>query len=108
MVLALSPASSVFLTNTNSFGVNVGDLFKKNYPNIRIEVAPQYTNLGVNTVQLIAEEIDGQETGYCAFTEKMRAHPIVLDVSSFKQKKSQGTWGAVIFLPFAIAQMVGV
>lgn len=108
MVLALSPASAVFLTNTNSFGVNVGDLLKKNYPNIRIEVAPQYTNLGINTVQLIAEEVDGQETGYCAFTEKMRAHPIVLDVSSFKQKKSQGTWGAVIFLPFAIAQMVGV
>ncbi|MGF6604586.1 hypothetical protein P3T23_009342 [Paraburkholderia sp. GAS448] len=30
------------------------------------------------------------------------------DTSSFKQKKSQGSWGAVIFQPFAIASMVGV
>lgn len=108
MVLALSPAVEVYLTNTNSFGIGVSDLLKKSFPNIRVVSAPQYTNSGVNTVQLIAEEIDGQETGYCAFTEKMRAHPIVLDVSSFKQKKSQGSWGAIIFLPLAIAQMTGV
>jgi hypothetical protein len=57
---------------------------------------------------MIAESIDGQETGYCSFTEKMRAHPIVTELSAFKQKKSQGTWGAVLFLPVAFATMVGV
>lgn len=109
MVLALPPAVQVYLTNINSFGlVALGDMIKKTYPNLRIVAAPQYTNAGVNTIQLIAEEIDGQETGYCAFTEKMRAHPVIADVSSYKQKKSQGSWGAIIFLPAAIAQMVGV
>lgn len=109
MVMTLSPSSQVYLTNINTFGlVALGDMIKKTYPNLRIVAAPQYTNAGVNTVQLIAEEIDGQETGYCAFTEKMRAHPIIMDLSSFKQKKSQGVWGAVVFLPLAVAQMTGV
>lgn len=107
MVLATSPGVSLALTNTNSFNVSVTDLLKKNFPNIRFETAPQYATTGGNLIQLIAEEIDGQETGYCAFTEKMRVHAIIPDISSFKQKKSQGTWGTIIFLPVAFAQMLG-
>ena len=118
MVLAMSPGSSVALTATNSFGVNVSDLLKKNYPNIRIESgAVQYGAVsssnpqgiaGGNLVQLIAETMDGQSTGFVAYTEKMRAHKIVPDVSSFKQKVTSGTWGAVITRPTAIASMLGV
>lgn len=108
MVLCLSPGASVALTATNSFNVNVFDLLKKNFPNISFETAPQYTTAAGELVQLIAKEVEGQETGYCAFTEKMRAHAIVKELSAFKQKKSQGTWGAIVFQPFAIAQMVGV
>jgi hypothetical protein len=107
VVLALPPGLSIYLTNTNMYNVNVTDLLKKNFPNIRCETAPQYASNGINTIQMFAESIDGQETGYCSFTEKMRAHPIVTDISSFKQKKSQGTWGAIIFLPLAVATMVG-
>jgi hypothetical protein len=108
LVLAMSPAANVALTATNSFNVNVFDLLKKNFPNIRFETAPQYATAAGHVIQLIAEEIENQETGYCAFTEKMRAHAIVKDLSAFKQKKSQGTWGAIIFQPFAFAQMLGV
>jgi hypothetical protein len=108
LVLALPPAAMVYLTNTNTFGIGVMDLIKKSFPNLRIVSAPQYTNAGVNTCQLIAEDIEGQETGYCSFTEKMRAHPIIPAVSSFKQKASQGSWGCVIFLPLAIATMTGI
>jgi len=108
MVLAMSPASSVALTTTNIYNVNVYDLLKKNFPNIRFETATQYATTGGQLVQLIAESLDGQKTGYCGFTEKMRAHPIIRGLSYFEQKKSQGTWGALIFQPFAIASMVGV
>jgi hypothetical protein len=108
MTLSMSPGSSVALTATNSFNVNVYDLLRKNFPNITFETAPQYATAAGNLVQLIAKNIEQQETGYCAFTEKMRAHAIVKDMSAFKQKKSQGTWGAIIFQPFAIAQMIGV
>jgi hypothetical protein len=38
----------------------------------------------------------------------MRAHAIVKETSAFKQKKSQGTWGTVIFMPFAIVSMIGL
>lgn len=108
MVLVMSPGSSVALTATNSFNVNVYDLLRKNFPNITFETAPQYATAAGNLVQLIAKTVEQQETGYMAFTEKMRAHAIIKDLSAFKQKKSQGTWGAVIFQPFAIAQMIGV
>ncbi|WP_233868705.1 DUF2184 domain-containing protein [Paraburkholderia adhaesiva] len=109
MTLAMAPSSSVALTTTNMYNVNVTDLLKKNFPNLKIETAVQYQNpAGGNLLQLIAEAIDGQKTGYCAFTEKLRAHGIVRDSSSFKQKKSQGSWGTVLFQPFAIASMLGV
>ena len=108
MVLAYAPTSSVALTNTNQYNVSVFDLLKKNFPNIRFEQAPQYATSGGNLVQLIVEEVEGQEFGYCSFTEKMRAHPIIQEMSAFKQKKSQGTWGTIVLLPIACAQMIGV
>lgn len=108
MVLATSPAVAVYLSSKNSFGLSVYDMLKDTFPNIRFETAVQYSTPAGNVVQLIAEEVDGQEAGYCAFTEKMRAHPVIADISSFKQKKSQGTWGTIIFLPMAFAQMIGV
>lgn len=117
IVLALSPGSSVALTTTNAFGVNVTDLLKKNFPKIEIMTAVQYgvtstsNPNGVasgNFVQMIAKSIEGQQTAYVAFNEKMRAHPIVVDLSSFKQKVTAGTWGAIIRGAYGIAAMVGV
>lgn len=108
MKLCMSPASQVNLTKTNQYNVNVGDLLKKNFPNLTIETAVQYATGAGQMVQLIVDSVEGQNTGYAAFTEKMRAHAIVRDTSSFKQKKSQGTWGAIIKMPVAIASMIGV
>jgi len=117
VTLAMSPASDVALTATNSFNVNVRTLLKGNFPNIRFETAVQYgvtstSNpqgiAGGNLVQMICDSVEGQQTGYCAFNEKMRAHPIVRGLSSFKQKQTGGTWGAIIRQPFAICSMLGV
>lgn len=108
MTLAMSPASEVALTKTTEFNVNVSDILKKNFPNLTVKTAPEYTTDSGELVQLIVDEVEGQRTASCGFTEKMRAHPIVVQSSSFKQKKSQGTWGTVIFRPFLIAQMLGV
>lgn len=108
VTLALPPVSEGYLLNTNNFGVRAIDVLTKNYPNMRVISAPEYTVNGVNTAQLIASDIEGQDTGYTAFTEKMRAHPVVTDLSAWKQKKSQGTWGAIIKQPLAYAQMTGI
>lgn len=108
MVLATTPEVEANLTKTNQYNVNVTDQVKKNFPNLRIETAVQYAVTGGNLVQLIAEEVEGEQSGYCGFSEKLRAHPIKVDLSSFKQKKTSGTWGAVIRRPVAFVQMLGV
>jgi Uncharacterized protein conserved in bacteria (DUF2184) len=115
--LAMSPQSEVALTATNTFNVNVRDLLKKNFPKMTVETAIQYgvsttsNTQGIaagNLVQLIAQEVEGQDTGYCSFNEKMRAHPIIRKPSAFEQKVTGGTWGAIIRLPFAISSLLGV
>lgn len=108
MVLAIPPVSEVYLLNTNSFNVSVRDALRKNFPNLTVETAPEYATTGGNVAQLIVKDIDGIKTGTAAFTEKLRSHMLVPDVSSWKQKKSGGTWGAVIKRPLAIAQMLGI
>jgi hypothetical protein len=108
MVLAMSPTSDgTALTKTTQYNVSVQDRIKKIYPNMEVRTAPEYSTQSGELVQLIVPELEGQQTATCAFTEKMRAHPIIVGVSNWKQKKSQGTWGCVIFRPFLIAQMLG-
>lgn len=117
LTLAMSPVSETALLTTNSFSVNVADLLKKNFPNLTVKTAIQYGVLtasnpqgsaGGEFVQMIAKSVEGQETGFCAFNEKMRAGVVIRGTSSFKQKMAQGTFGAVIRQPFAIASMIGV
>lgn len=108
MTLSMSPTSEVALTKTTQFNVNVADLLKKNFPNMTVKTAPEYATTSGQLVQLKADNVEGQQTADCAFTEKLRAHPIKIDLSSFKQKKSQGTFGTVIYRPVFIAQLLGV
>ena len=108
LTLAMSPKSEVALTQTTQFNVSVADLLKKNFPNLVVKTAPEYAGTAGNLVQLFADEIEGQRTLEVAYSEKLRAHPVILDLSSFKQKKSQGTWGAIWYRPFLCAQMLGV
>lgn len=112
MKLVCSPTVETYFLNTNPpyDSQTAESLIKKGFPNLEIVNAVEYHNpLGTGEfVQLIVESVDGQKTGQCAFTEKMRAHAIVRDTSSWKQKKSQGTWGTVIYNPIAIVAMVGI
>ena len=117
MKLCLSPTIQMALTAANSFGVNLKLLLKDNFPNLEIEAAVQYgaqtaTNpqgvVGGNFVQLIADQVEGQKTGFCAFNEKMRAHPMVRQLSSYKQKFTGGAWGAVYRTTITVSSMLGV
>jgi|WetSurMetagenome_2_1015567.scaffolds.fasta_scaffold00813_11 hypothetical protein len=118
MTLAMSPQSQIAMTFANSFGVYVKSLLKEGYPNLRIKTAPQYGqqssnnpqgySTGGNFIQLIADSIQRQTVAYCAYNEKLRAHKIVPELSSWKQKQTSGTWGTVIRSPAAITSMIGV
>lgn len=109
MTLIMSPVSDGNgMTKVTDYNVSVSDQIKKIYPNMTVQTIPEYSTASGEVVQLIVNELEGQKTAECAFTEKLRAHPIIIDMSSFKQKKSQGTWGTVIYRPFLISQMLGV
>lgn len=108
--MIMSPGNAMNLNKTNSFNVNVYTLIKSNFANIKIVTVPEFATAGagnVELIQLVANEVEGQKTSTCAFTEKMRAHAMITESSSWKQKKSQGTWGYVLFRPVFIASMIG-
>lgn len=108
--LILSPQSSVGLTIANGTvtTVTAWDLISKAFPNMTYETVPEYSTAGGEKIQMVLEEYEGQRTWDAAFTEKMRAHPVVLDLSAFKQKKSAGTWGTIIYRPNFVQGMLGI
>ena len=117
LILGLSPSSSVALAQIVQFGISVLDMLKKEFSRLTVVTAVQYgvastaNNQGSQVgevVQLIARSVQGQESGVCAFAEKLRAFPIVRKESSFRQKLMQSTEGVILRLPFAVAQMIGV
>jgi hypothetical protein len=107
MTLALSPVLSVALNKANQFNVNVKKLLADNFPNLKIETAVEYSTAAGELVQLICTEVQGQETATTAYTEKLHAHAVVVDSSSWKQKKSQGTFGTIIYNAYAIVGLIG-
>jgi hypothetical protein len=108
MTMVISPLSAVNLKKVSIYNVTAEQTIKENFPNLKIKTAPEYATDDGNLAQLMLDEVDGQRSAYCAFTEKMRAHPVIPDLSSWKQKKSAGTWGTIIRYPIAIAQMIDI
>lgn len=117
MTLALSPASQPAMNFTNTFGLTTEAILKMNFKNLTVKTAQQYGansstnqqgNPAGNSVQLIANRIEGQDTGFCAFAEKMRAFPVIRESSAYHQKTMSAVWGTVIRMPLGITGMVGI
>lgn len=107
--LALSPAMSVHLGKSTDFNVSVLDMLKKYFTNLTIVTLPELAGQDSGEVmQLIATEVRGMKTGSLGYSEKMRAGRVVSELSSLSQKFTAGTWGCIIKLPFAVAQMRGM
>lgn len=124
VTLVIPNSRQVLLNRTNDYSKPVTALLKDAMPNIRIAVAPE---LGLqadgapaipssiagsgpagNMMQMFVETLGGTRTIECAFPMRLRAHRLQTHASSYTQKMSTGTWGAVIRRPVAIAQMVGI
>ena len=103
MTLLLSPEAETHFTKTNQYNVNVTDQLKKNFPNMRIETAPEMSTPAGEAIKLIVDSYEGVDTVEPTFTEKMRVHQMKLDLSSWKQKRSQGTVGTIIYRPLMVA-----
>lgn len=106
--LGMPPTAAADFNNVNVYGLSAAKLLKDAFPNLEVITIPEYDTAGGRLVQMWAIEIEGQESATCAFTEKMRAHAVERYSSYFRQKKSAGTWGAVIFRPLACTQLLGV
>ena len=96
------------MTAVNSFGITIRNYIKESFPNIEYVQDPRYATTAGNVVQLIAKEFDGKSTGYCGFNVKSKDHQIVRSLSSFAQKRTAGSWGAIIKYPLAFSQLLGV
>jgi hypothetical protein len=112
--LGLSPGNNSNFSKTNQYNYNVNDQIAKNFPNLSIVTVPEFAIAGggavaggTEFVQLIAEIPEGGKTVEAAFTEKMRAHAMVVKTSSWEQKKSAGTWGVIFYRPILVASMLG-
>jgi len=88
--------------------IPVIDAIKRAFPNMTVRAAPEYSTGSGELMQLVVKDYQGDQTIWAGFTEKMRAHPIVQELSAWMQKFSAGTWGAIIRRPIAIAQMLGI
>lgn len=106
MVLALSSYSDTALDKTNQYGLSARDQMTKHFPNLTVRTAPQYSTASGELVQLLAQDVNGK-VAETAFNAKMRAHAVITGHSSWSQKRSQGTYGTIIYKPFAIAQLIG-
>jgi hypothetical protein len=115
--LVLSPSRMAAMQNANDFNVNVMLLVKTNFPNMEIMDAVQFGAVSAQNsqgsavgeiMQVIATEVLGQQTAVATYSEKLRSGPVVMGLSDFSQKLSSGSFGTVIYQPFAISTMLGI
>lgn len=108
MTLVLSTSRYPNLAKVSAFNVSALTTINQTFPNLTIKQAPEYSTGGGELMQLLLPTYDGIRTGYIGFTEKYRAHNLVTQLSSWMQKISAGTWGAIIRRPIAIAALLGI
>lgn len=108
LVLAVPPTVSVLLGKATDFNVSVKDMLTKYFDNISFVTLPELAASSGNTVMLIARSVQGQPTAQLAYSEKMRAFQLIPNTSSWEQKFAFGTYGCILYRPFAVASMTGV
>lgn len=108
LVLALAPSALNDINRTNGFGLSAGAKIQQTYPSIEYVAVPEFDTATGRLVQLWAPEVNGQPTGELAYSEKLRSHAIERYSTYQRQKHSAGTFGSVIYLPFAVTQTLGV
>lgn len=108
-VLAVAPGTAVELGKATDYNVSVWDMVKKYAPNVEIVTLPELaSSTSGDSVMLIAKQVQGIPTAELGYSEKMRAMRLVPYSSYYEQKFVFGSYGAIVYRPFAIAKMTGV
>ena len=97
------------MDKTNTYGLSTYDMVQKNYPNMEVICVPELydTIATTSTIMVLAEEVLGQKTVEFGYSDKYYAHAMIRRLSNWEQKVSAGTFGAIVYRPFAIATMTG-
>ena len=109
LTLALSPETSVHLGSASDFNVSVFDMLNKYFRNLKIVALPELSSpTAGETMFMMAPEVAGMPSGDLGYGDKIRAGRIVPELSALKQKYVSTTYGGIVLLPFAFAQMTGM
>lgn len=107
--LAVSPAMSVALGTTNTYGKTVLDMLNRYFSNLEVVTIPELGNLEAgDTIVMVAPEVNGLPTAELPFGLKMQAGRVIPDLSSFRQKFVASTYGGLVYQPFAFASITGM
>ncbi len=104
LVLCVPPEVNVLLGKATDYNISVKDMLQKYFTNIRFVTLPELSD----SVVLIATNVKGRATAQLGYSDKMRAMRIVPHTSYYDQKFVAGTYGAIVYYPYAIAVMDGV
>lgn len=108
VILALSHVRAALLTTANAYNVGVEDLVKRSLPNLEVVVLPELSLEEGERMYMIATDIAGQNVGFNAFSEKLRAYPVDNHATWWQQKFSAASFGCVITQPSLISRMSGI
>lgn len=109
---AMSPGTMLLLSSPTSLGITTMKMLEDYFPNAEfvslVQLGADYAPSASETIMVIAPEVLGNQTGLLGFGEKIRMGRIVPSLSSFAQKVTGTTYGGVIRVPAAVAQMTGI
>lgn len=109
IILAISPTSNVYLAKVNDYGLSPKKLLEAYFTSIKFVVLPElHDTTSGDTAYMVAPTILGVPTGELAYSEKMRMGRLVAEESSFDQKVTGTTYGAIIYRPFGVMGMTGI
>lgn len=115
VTLAIATNAIDMLTTTSQFGNSVRDWIKENYPNWRIESAPELNdaNGGAGVFYLYAESVadsgsDDQRTFIQVIPTKFQTLGVDQRSKSYEESYSNATAGVMVKRPYAIYRGTGI
>lgn len=100
----VSPA----LSKATEFNVSVKSMLKEGFPNLTIKTAPQMATQAGELMQMVAPNVEGQTTGELGYVELMKAHGVVRELSSLKEKYSAANFGSVLYNGACVSSIIGI
>ena len=115
MLLVLPNGYQSAMTTPNTLGMSVLAWAKENYPNMRVEYAPEFiaANGGANVAYLVAERVeDGSDDGGQALIQIVPAKLVNVGseqrVKSFIEDFANATAGVIVKRPYLIVRVSGL